>query len=155
MRRAEDSRLEDHNVAVEEIVQNQRRMFEMGGMDASRFDVNEIFFFGRFTEDSLRQGPGEAIGVVSCCVFVAVGERRPLPSRTPIESSFVAIAGVFVARCDTCPFGRSARHKLPNGPGALAHIFESESEYPGNHVHAEMVEDSSPRKGTLQFVWPC
>ena len=28
-------------------------------------------------EDALRQGRGEALGLVSCYVFVAFGERRP------------------------------------------------------------------------------
>ena len=69
----------------------------------------------------------------------------------------MAKVGVFVPRCDPCQFGRSAKQKLRNGDrekhpapkktgwitstGALAQISKSESECPGNHVHAEMVED--------------
>ena len=48
VRRAGDSRLEDHNVAVKEVAQIQRRTLELCGLDATR--VNEIFSFGRFKE---------------------------------------------------------------------------------------------------------
>ena len=63
-------------------------------------------------EDILRQGRGEALGVMSCCVLLAVGESRPLPSRTPIGSSFVAMVGVFVARCDPCQVGRTMSKEM-------------------------------------------
>ena len=121
-------------------------------------------------QDTLPQGRGEAFEVMSCGVFVAVGESRPLPSRIPVKSSFVAIAGVFVARCDPCQFGRSARHKLPNGDRKNGlrqrkltgsrrqehwhRSFWSQPECPENHVHAEMVEYLRPREGSLQFGWP-
>ena len=109
--------MEDHNVAWEEIVQIQRLMLELGGLDAKR--VSEIISIGRFTDDTLRQGRGEALGVKSCCVFVAVGESRPLLSRTPIESSFVAIAGVFVARRYPCQLGRTMSEEVVTITGLL------------------------------------
>ena len=54
VRRAGDSRLEDQNVAVEEIVQIQRRMLELGGLDATWVDVSEICSFRIFKEERAR-----------------------------------------------------------------------------------------------------